>query len=53
MKKSDTALVTAKNPLTIPQGIDEDEGYEVSLRPKCLAEYIGQGKVQEKSFDFY
>ena len=47
VKKSDAASIPAKNPLTIPQGIDEDEGYEVSLRPKCLAEYIGQQKVKQ------
>ena len=46
MKKSEAAIVTAKNPLTIPQEIVGDEGYEVSLRPKCLAEYIGQEKVK-------
>ncbi|MBN2437178.1 MAG: Holliday junction branch migration DNA helicase RuvB [Deltaproteobacteria bacterium] len=39
--------ISAKNPLTVPQGFDEDEGYDVSLRPKSLSEYIGQQKIQE------
>ncbi|MDA8124522.1 MAG: Holliday junction branch migration DNA helicase RuvB [Deltaproteobacteria bacterium] len=33
--------------MTVPQGIEEDEGSEVSLRPKCLAEYIGQEKIKD------
>ena len=39
--------ISAKNPLTIPQGLDEDEGYDVSLRPKSLSEYIGQEKIKQ------
>jgi Holliday junction DNA helicase RuvB len=39
--------ISAKNPLTVPQGLDEDEGYDASLRPKSLSEYIGQEKIQE------
>ncbi|MFH1912232.1 MAG: Holliday junction branch migration DNA helicase RuvB [Pseudomonadota bacterium] len=33
--------------MTVPQGIEEDNGYEISLRPKNLAEYIGQEKIKE------
>ena len=47
MKKSDTIGITAKNPLLAPQGIEEDKGYETSLRPKSLAEYIGQEKIKK------
>ena len=39
--------MSAKNPLTVSQGLDEDEGYDASLRPKSLSEYIGQEKIQE------
>jgi Holliday junction DNA helicase RuvB len=38
--------VSAKNPLILPEEIDEDQGCEVSLRPKSLAEYIGQEKIK-------
>jgi holliday junction DNA helicase RuvB len=47
VKKSDSVGISAKNPLTVPQGIAEDEGYELSLRPKCLADYIGQEKIKK------
>ncbi len=47
MKKSDAVSISVKNPLTVPQGIEEDSGYEISLRPKNLAEYIGQEKIKE------
>ena len=47
MKKSDSVSISAKNPLTVPQEIEEDQGYEVSLRPKSLAEYIGQEKIKK------
>ncbi|MBU2055005.1 MAG: Holliday junction branch migration DNA helicase RuvB [Proteobacteria bacterium] len=47
MKKSDTIGISAKNPLLAPQGIEEDKGYETSLRPKSLAEYIGQEKIKK------
>ena len=47
MKKSDSVGISVKNPLTVPQGIEEDNGYEISLRPKNLAEYIGQEKIKE------
>ncbi len=47
MKNPDSAKGSSKNPLTVPQGIEEDEGSEVSLRPKCLAEYIGQEKIKD------
>jgi Holliday junction DNA helicase RuvB len=30
----------------MPQELEEDAGYELSLRPKSLAEYIGQEKVK-------
>ena len=39
--------ISAKNPLTVPQEIEEDEGYDVSLRPKSLSEYIGQEKIKK------
>ncbi|MBU2053707.1 MAG: hypothetical protein KKC25_01840, partial [Proteobacteria bacterium] len=39
--------ISAKNPLLAPQGIEEDKGYETSLRPKSLAEYIGQEKIKK------
>jgi len=39
--------ISAKNPLTIPQELDEDEGYDSSLRPKSLSEYIGQEKLKK------
>ena len=47
MKKSDSTNISAKNSLIIPQELDEDEGYDVSLRPKNLSEYIGQEKIKE------
>ncbi|MBE0557356.1 MAG: Holliday junction branch migration DNA helicase RuvB, partial [Proteobacteria bacterium] len=47
VKKSDSASITAKNPLTVPQEIEEDQGYETSLRPKNLSEYIGQDKIKK------
>ncbi|MDD5101012.1 MAG: Holliday junction branch migration DNA helicase RuvB [Syntrophales bacterium] len=46
MKKDNSREISAKNPLTIPQGLEEDEGYDFSLRPKCLEEYIGQEKIK-------
>jgi len=46
MKKTDATEVLPRNPLTLPQELVEDEGYEVSLRPKNLGEYIGQEKVK-------
>ncbi|MBN1663324.1 MAG: Holliday junction branch migration DNA helicase RuvB [Deltaproteobacteria bacterium] len=36
-----------KNPLISPAVIDEDAGFEYSLRPKNLSEYIGQEKIKE------
>jgi Holliday junction DNA helicase RuvB len=47
VKKSDSISISVKNPLTVPQRIEEDYGYEISLRPKNLAEYIGQEKIKE------
>jgi Holliday junction DNA helicase RuvB len=47
VKKSDSMSISAKNPLTVPQGLDEDEGYDVSLRPKSLSEFIGQEKIKK------
>jgi Holliday junction DNA helicase RuvB len=46
MKKTDATEVLARNPLTLSQGLEEEEGYESSLRPKNLGEYIGQEKVK-------
>lgn len=47
MKKSDSLVISSKNPLTIPNVIAEDDGYELSLRPKTIAEYIGQEKIKK------
>jgi len=47
VKKADSITVSPQNPLIIPEGCNEDEGYDVSLRPKSLSEYIGQQKIQE------
>jgi len=47
VKKVDSTSISVKNPLTVPQGIEEDEGYDVSLRPKNLSEYIGQEKIKQ------
>ena len=47
MKKTDPREISSKNPLTVPQGLEEDEGYDVSLRPKSLEEYIGQEKIKQ------
>ena len=47
MKKTDSREISPKNPLTVPQGLEEDEGYDVSLRPKSLEEYIGQEKIKQ------
>ncbi len=47
MKKSDSLLLSSKNPLTIPDVIAEDDGYDLSLRPKTIAEYIGQQKIKK------
>jgi Holliday junction DNA helicase RuvB len=46
VKKSDALKASAKNPLILPQESEEDEGYEVSLRPRNLSEYIGQEKIK-------
>jgi Holliday junction DNA helicase RuvB len=35
-----------KNPLISPAILDDEKGYESSLRPKRLAEYIGQEKIK-------
>lgn len=47
MEKPDFIKVAKKNPLTIPDELAEDSGYDVSLRPKMLSEYIGQEKVKQ------
>ena len=47
MKKSDAAIISAKNPLTIPEEIEAEEGYDASLRPRRLEEYIGQEKIKK------
>ena len=47
MKKTDSREISPKNPLTVPQGLEEDEGYDVSLRPKSLEEYIGQEQIKQ------
>jgi Holliday junction DNA helicase RuvB len=48
MKKSDSLKLSSKNPLTIPEAINGDDGYEeISLRPRTIAEYIGQRKIKK------
>jgi len=48
MKKSDSLKLSSKNPLTIPEAIDGEDGYEeISLRPRTIAEYIGQRKIKK------
>jgi Holliday junction DNA helicase RuvB len=47
VKKANPEGISAKNPLTIPQEIEDDEGYDTSLRPKSLVEYIGQEKIKK------
>jgi len=46
VKKNDSITISSKNPLTLPQEIEEDNGVDVYLRPKSLAEYIGQDKIK-------
>ncbi len=46
MKKPDSTSISPKNPLTVPQEIEEDNGVDVYLRPRSLAEYIGQEKIK-------
>jgi Holliday junction DNA helicase RuvB len=46
LKKTDSTTISPKNPLTLPQEIDEDNGVDVYLRPRSLAEYIGQEKIK-------
>jgi len=36
-----------KNPVISPASMDEEKGFEYSLRPKNLSEYIGQEKIKE------
>ena len=36
----------SRNIIITPEAVDEDTGFEVSLRPKMLADYIGQEKVK-------
>jgi holliday junction DNA helicase RuvB len=47
MKKPDLIKGSTKNPLTVPDELAEDSGYDFSLRPKTLSEYIGQEKIKE------
>ncbi len=46
MKITDSTSISSKNPLTLPQEIDEDNGVDVYLRPRSLSEYIGQEKIK-------
>jgi len=39
-------VMETKNPLISPAILDGEKGYENSLRPKRLAEYIGQEKIK-------
>jgi len=36
-----------KAPVIDPEQLSEEYGFEYSLRPKILAEYVGQGKIKE------
>jgi len=36
-----------KAPILDPEQFSEEEGFEYSLRPRTLAEYVGQEKIQE------
>ncbi len=36
----------SRNVIIIPEAVDEDAGFEASLRPKTLYEYIGQEKIK-------
>ncbi len=47
MKKSDALTLSAKNPLVVPDIIDGEDGYDLSLRPRTLTEYIGQQKIKK------
>jgi Holliday junction DNA helicase RuvB len=47
VKKSDSLIISSKNPLTIPDVIAGDDGYDLSLRPKAIGEYIGQQKIKK------
>jgi len=46
VKKQYPADISPKNPLTVAQEIEGDNGFEVYLRPRSLAEYIGQEKIK-------
>lgn len=47
MKKSDALKLSSKNPLIIPEAMDGEDGDdELSLRPRTIAEYIGQEKIK-------
>ncbi len=41
-----------KAPILDPEQFDGEEGYEYSLRPRYLDEYVGQERVKEKLFIF-
>ncbi|MBE6842665.1 MAG: Holliday junction branch migration DNA helicase RuvB [Oscillospiraceae bacterium] len=43
----ETSDIKFDNRVVAPEVTGEDNDIEVSLRPKCLAEYIGQDKVKE------
>jgi Holliday junction DNA helicase RuvB len=38
--------MAAKKSLVDPISMEEEKGFEFSLRPKSLAEYIGQDKIK-------
>jgi holliday junction DNA helicase RuvB len=37
---------SSRNVIIVPEAVHEDAGFEVSLRPKILADYIGQEKIK-------
>lgn len=45
-RASEPMAVSVKNPILSPQGVPEEGGVELSLRPTTLAEYIGQEKIK-------
>jgi len=45
-------VAKAKESLISPQGFAEDTGFELSVRPKCLKEFIGQDKIVQNLLIF-
>ena len=43
----ETSEINFDNRVVTPEVTNDDNDIELSLRPKCLAEYIGQDKAKE------